>query len=145
MCVERPPDRRVPVEEWQRQYNTGTGAGPPSMLVHVYTCAGWSVIQLEDEVDMRVVPHVRRVLGNLTPLVVVDLCRVTFMDASGLGLLGACQRKTYSVNGCVRLAGPSRQVRRLLALTQLDRSMSVFASLDEALSAPGPVAGGQAG
>ena len=64
-----------------------------------------------------------------------DLTRLTCMECSGLRL-PAGTASTTSRRGDVRVAGTSPQVRKLLIITNLDRTGPMFGSLEEALTAP---------
>lgn len=130
------PSRGVPGET-----STGTISRyfeAPGLSVRVYPRAGWVVIQVAGELDVQVVPRIRWVLDAHSGLVVFDLERVTFLDAGGLALLVVGFECAKRAGGAARVAAPSRQVRRLLAITRLAREVPVFDTLDEALSAPGP-------
>ncbi|MEL5992185.1 STAS domain-containing protein [Microbacterium phosphatis] len=63
---------------------------------------------------------------------VVDLTTVDFIDSSGLGALIGGLKTARQAGGDLRLAAPSEQVRAVLALTNLDRILTPYASVDEA-------------
>jgi anti-anti-sigma factor len=67
---------------------------------------------------------------------VLDLRRVTFMDASGLSALLLCQRQAAAAGGCGRLLAPPPPVRRLLMMTGTNPVFATFWTLDAALSTP---------
>jgi anti-sigma B factor antagonist len=99
-----------------------------------YRLGCWLVIEPDGEVDMEALPLLQGLLyGNLSHLL-FDLRRVTFMDASGLGVIAASRRNQGQAHGAVRVAGPTRQVRKLFEITSLDRAVPVFDSLAEASS-----------
>jgi anti-anti-sigma factor len=56
---------------------------------------------------------------------VIDLSDVTFMDSSGLGLIVAVHNLQKRHGGVVVLTGPQRVVRRVLAISGLDRVVDV--------------------
>ena len=62
----------------------------------------------------------------------VDLRDVTFMDSAGLGALVAIRKQARVFRGSFGVVAPSRQVRRLLELTSLDKVFPCFDSLEEA-------------
>ncbi|TXC98482.1 STAS domain-containing protein [Streptomyces sp. ISID311] len=66
---------------------------------------------------------------------VLDLRAVPFMDSSGLSVLIRAGNDTKRVEGSLRLAAASPEVRRLLDLTGISVSMPVHASPEEALFA----------
>jgi anti-sigma B factor antagonist len=108
----------------------------PPFTVRLYLSGSWSVVEAAGELDIQVVPLVHQQVREGASRLVFDLSRVTFMDASGLGILARSLRMTAQRRGCLRVAAPSRQVRKMLAITQLDRAIPVFDTLAEALTTP---------
>ncbi len=108
----------------------------PALTVRQYRSGCWSVVEASGELDIQVVPLMRAHLVDCPPHLIFDLSRVTFMDASGLGILARSLRAAQQARGQVRVVGPTRQVRKMLAITQLDRAMLIFTSLEEALAEP---------
>jgi anti-anti-sigma factor len=103
----------------------------------MYRPSGWSVVEAVGEMDAQNVARLLALLQSAGPRVVLDLRGVTFLDASGLGVLATCGHAARRAGGVVRLLGPSRQTRRLLALTRLDQLLPIFDSLQEALAETG--------
>jgi anti-sigma B factor antagonist len=66
--------------------------------------------------------------------VVVDMTWTNACDTTGLHVLVRAHRRALAQGGELRLVIPSPDVRRLFALTGLDRVIRYFASLDEALA-----------
>jgi anti-sigma B factor antagonist len=64
---------------------------------------------------------------------VVDLAAVDFIDSSGLGALIGGLKAARQAGGDLRIAGAATQVQAVLKLTNLDRILTPFASVDEAL------------
>jgi anti-anti-sigma factor len=56
---------------------------------------------------------------------VIDLSDVTFMDSSGLGLIVAVHELQKQHGGVVVLSAPQRMVRRVLAISGIDRVIDV--------------------
>ena len=84
----------------------------------------WTVHPLRTAIEKAVsAPH---------PCVVLDLGRVGFVDSTGLALLVAADQWTRNRGGWFRIARPAEQLRRLLSTTNLERRLSVHASVDEA-------------
>jgi anti-sigma B factor antagonist len=69
---------------------------------------------------------------------VLDLEAVTFVDSSGLASLVSIQRRVQAAGGWLRLASPQPQLRRVLHTTNLTGHLNVYASVDQATSAPPP-------
>jgi len=64
---------------------------------------------------------------------VVDMTRTRFCDCAGLHALHGAHKRAQAEGRQVRLAVTGAQVRRILALTALDRLIAVYTSLDQAL------------
>jgi anti-sigma B factor antagonist len=113
---------------------TGLPADEPLLTLALYRPSGWSVVEAVGEMDTQSIARLRSLLQTAGPNVVLDLRSVTFMDASGLGVLATCGHGARRLGGAVRLVGPSRQIRRLLALTRLDQVLPIYESMEEALT-----------
>lgn len=68
--------------------------------------------------------------------VVLDMSDTTFMDSSVIGLLAEARGRAIVGGGFFRIAAPSDQVRRTLALVALDAIIEMHPSVDEALKTP---------
>jgi anti-sigma B factor antagonist len=95
------------------------------------------VVTAPEEIDITTAYRLRAALaaaarGHAT--VVVDMTRTHACDTAGLHVLVRAHRRALAQGGELRLAMPSPDVRRLLAITGLDRVIRHFASLDEALA-----------
>ncbi len=64
---------------------------------------------------------------------VVDLHAVDFIDSSGLGALIGGLKSARQRGGDLRIAAPGDQVRAVLKLTNLDRILSPYPTVDDAL------------
>lgn len=125
---------------WPTVVDRGNGRpdrrAPATVSISVHTSEPWTVIAVAGEMDAQVAPLVADLVGISAAHVVYDLREVTFMDASGLGVLMDSQGKAARAGGCVRVVAPSIPVRRLLALTRTDRVFLTFESVADALATP---------
>jgi anti-sigma B factor antagonist len=64
---------------------------------------------------------------------VLDLDTVSFCDSSGLGMFVSIHRRAGMAGGWLRLARPNPQLRRILAVTNLDRLVGAFETVDAAV------------
>ncbi|GAB3601269.1 STAS domain-containing protein [Microbacterium tumbae] len=64
---------------------------------------------------------------------IVDLHAVDFIDSSGLGALIGGLKTARQQGGDLRIAAAGDQVRAVLKLTNLDRILSPYGTVDEAL------------
>lgn len=84
-----------------------------------------SRVTIHGDLDLATGPRLlagteRALSDGLRPTVVVDLAGITFVDARGLrALIGLRDRLTDS-GRTVQMANPSRQVRRLVGLLEID-------------------------
>ena len=95
------------------------------------------VVTAPEEIDITTAYRLRAALaaavsGHAT--VVVDMTRTHACDTAGLHVLVRAHRRALAQGGELRLVAPSPDVRRLFAVTGLDRVIRHFASLDEALA-----------
>ena len=83
-----------------------------------------ATVALDGEIDISNCPAIRRFLmaaingGNVR--LAVDMSGVTFIDASGIGVLVAAANRARAAGGGLSLLAPSRQVQRLLDILYLD-------------------------
>ena len=102
-----------------------------------------ATVVLDGEIDIATCPAIRRFLmaaisgGNVH--LAVDMSGVTFIDASGIGVLVAAANRARQAGGDLSLLAPSPQVRRLLDVFHLDAILPIA----ERLGGPS-VAGGAA-
>jgi anti-anti-sigma factor len=83
-----------------------------------------AAVVLDGEIDVSTCPAVRRLLmaaisGGDVHLA-VDMSGVTFIDASGIGVLVAAANRARQAGGGLSLLAPSWPVRRLLEVFHLD-------------------------
>ena len=96
-----------------------------------------SLVTLPAEVDMASIPAVRDELLSSVNRggvhLIVDARDTTFIDSSGINALVRVRERTERLGGSIHLVAASRPVRRVLAITQLDRVIAVVSSVEEAL------------
>jgi anti-sigma B factor antagonist len=83
-----------------------------------------ATVVLDGEIDIATAPAIRRFLmaaisGGDVHLA-VDVSGVAFIDAAGIGVLVAAANRAREAGGGLSLLEPSRQVRRLLVVLDLD-------------------------
>jgi anti-sigma B factor antagonist len=88
-----------------------------------------NVVRLTGLLDVRSVGDVRQTINQLIDDsdgdVIVDLCEVDAVDATGLGLLVATHRRTQLLGRQLVLRHPVPSVVRILAVTRLHRILHV--------------------
>lgn len=97
---------------------------------------GWVVIRPEGRLNMVAAPMVREAIGGVVDSgrahVAIDLTDVDFIDSSGLGALISGLKTTRQASGDLRIASANEQVRLVLKLTNLERVLTPFDSLEAA-------------
>lgn len=96
---------------------------------------GHVLVAAAGEIDISTVSRLRGVLGPLTAgglRVIVDLDQVSFVDASGLGALVGASARAAAAGGSLHVTAATPRVRRLLAVTGLDRHLLIAAAATEA-------------
>ena len=83
-----------------------------------------ATVALDGEIDVATAPAIRRFLmaaisGGDVHLA-VDMSGVTFIDAAGIDVLIVAANRAREAGGGLSLRAPSRQVRRLLGVSDLD-------------------------
>jgi anti-sigma B factor antagonist len=105
----------------------------PGLDVRSRTSAGVCTITVSGEVDCFTAPGLRKVLraalgrSDLPDEVVVDLHRVTFLDAAGLTALAVAHRRADRVGRALHIrCGTARAVIRPLQITGLWNALNVI-------------------
>lgn len=82
-----------------------------------------SATALRDAVATQIVSHDH---------LIVDLEAVDFLDSSGLGALIGCLKTARQASGDLRIAAPNEQVRMVLQLTNMERILTPYPSVEAA-------------
>lgn len=95
------------------------------------------ILTLEGEFDLSSATEVRSALDRAvdggTRRIVIDMLDCNFVDSTGLGVL-LHTAKRIEGDGGMAIACTDAQIRRLLGLTMIDRTIPVFATRDDALA-----------
>lgn len=73
-------------------------------------------------------------ISNGDTRIVLDLSALDFIDSSGLGAVIGGLKTARQAGGDLRIANPGEQVLTVLGLTNLDRILRPFPSVQDALS-----------
>lgn len=96
-----------------------------------------AVVTLPAEVDVTNADQVREdllaVLNRSAALLIADLSQTTFCDSAGVSALARALRRAEASQSEMRLVVGTSPVRRVLALTGLDRLLEIYPSVPEAL------------
>jgi anti-sigma B factor antagonist len=105
------------------------------LTVEVHQEPGHALVTVAGEIDIATVPQLRERLAapaaSGRPLI-VDLEQVTFIDASGLGVLASAARQAAARGASLHVVCAGRQLQRLFTITGLDRQIPLARSVTEA-------------
>ncbi|MBU0558547.1 MAG: STAS domain-containing protein [Bacteroidetes bacterium] len=65
---------------------------------------------------------------------ILDLSEIDYCDSSGLSAILLAYRILQAEEGYIRLAAPTRHVKKLIEISQLDRILPIFDSVEAAIS-----------
>ncbi|HVL94084.1 MAG TPA: STAS domain-containing protein [Acidimicrobiales bacterium] len=107
-----------------------TSFSPPEFSVRISPSDRQVVVAVSGEVDAHTGPMLQEQLNELIAAhdnlsVVVDFGSVGFIDSSGLAALVSAHKLATAKGGALSLSQPSRQVRKVLEITGLDRVVHV--------------------
>ncbi|MER6334919.1 STAS domain-containing protein [Streptomyces sp. NPDC014983] len=114
-----------------------------SMMVSYDSVGGWTLVEVDGEMDAHTAPMVREAVIKLVDEghrhFVLDLGFVTFMDSMGLGVIVAITKRVRDHEGSLRIASVSGRMQRIFDLTGMGQSYEIYPSAAEAAqSAPSP-------
>jgi anti-sigma B factor antagonist len=114
-----------------------------SMMVSYDVVNGWSVVEVDGEVDTHTAPMIRegviKLLDEGHRHFVLDLSFVPFMDSMGLGVIVAITKRIREHEGSLRIATVSGRILRLFDLSGMRESYEIYPSTTEATqSTPSP-------
>jgi len=122
-CEEEPADRQ-PLTARRTRYRDD---------LYVVTIAG--------ELDLKTAPELSRVMhGDLPPVLVADLTRVTFLSAAGLRVLVETAERAGSAGCTLGLVADGPLALRVLRMSGVAASIPTFESLSDALRELAPKA-----
>jgi anti-anti-sigma factor len=100
---------------------------------------GATVIRAFGHLDLLAAPQFKALVASVvmseTASVVVDLSGVEFVDSSGIGAIISGLRTSREAGSSFRIAGAADQVLAVLELTNVDRILPPYASVEAALDA----------
>ena len=96
------------------------------------------VIEVAGDVDLYSAPELQEMTARAIDAgsrdLIVDLSRVTFLDSTGLGILVSTLNRLRRMRGTLALIVSDYDVERLLELSGLHGTFTIFRSRDEALA-----------
>ncbi|WP_435190543.1 STAS domain-containing protein [Streptomyces sp. bgisy126] len=100
---------------------------------------GVRVATLRGEIDYEEKDALREVLlpeDATVPLrIVVDMSGVTFLDSNGINVFIMAHQQISEAQGRLRIAAPTKPVRRILSLIGVDTVINCYSTLEQAPTA----------
>lgn len=97
-----------------------------------------AVVRLDGRLDLLTCGAVKEGLAGAVQdgyrHLVLDLQQVSFMDSSGLGALISSLKTARLAGGDLRIARPAEQTAMILELTNLNRVLIIYDTVEEALA-----------
>ncbi|MEU6283220.1 STAS domain-containing protein [Streptomyces sp. NPDC047028] len=114
-----------------------------SMMVSYDVVDGWTVVEVDGELDAHTTPLIREGVIKLVDEghrhFVLDLSFVPFMDSMGLGVIVAITKRIREHEGSLRIASVSPRMLKLFDLSGMRKSYEMYPSAAEATqSVPSP-------
>jgi anti-sigma B factor antagonist len=99
--------------------------------------SGTHVVAVRGELDLHTVPELKRTLDQIaevdSPYVIVDLTHAALVDSTSLGALLETARGLRANGGELVVSCRERSIRKVFAVTGVDRLIPMHASLEEAV------------
>jgi anti-sigma B factor antagonist len=111
---------------------------PGASWYRVAQMRGCAVVTAGGEIDVHTSPGLTDALraGDASSdRVILDLSAVTFLDSTGLSAMVTALNRARERGGSMSLVGPAGVVRRVLAITELDRVFVIYDAVGDAVEA----------
>ena len=99
---------------------------------------GVATVAVGGEVDLYTAPALKLAIGEAIDRgarsLLVDLSRATFIDSTTLGVLMGAVKRLRPAGGELAIACRDPNVRKIFAITLLDRIFAIYDSPDEAIA-----------
>jgi anti-sigma B factor antagonist len=110
---------------------------------------GYPVLEVRGEIDVYSAPTVKdsitSLLGPGSPVVMVDLSQVGFLDSTGLGALVAARTMASQAGGSLPIVCNRERILKLFRITGLDTVFDIYPSVDDVVQALGGNLSGNTG
>jgi len=97
-----------------------------------------TILSIKGDVDLYSSPSVRKMIVALTekktPVIMVDLSHVSYMDSSGVATLVEGLQQTGKYKGKFKLFGLGMAVREVFELSRLDKVFEIYPNEEAAFS-----------
>lgn len=101
-----------------------------------------SVLSLRGEVDVYTAPRLRQAIVDLvdagSPLVVVDMGKVDFLDSTGLGVLVEGLKRARARESDLAIVATQDKILKIFDITGLNKAFTIFGTVDDAVGESKP-------
>jgi anti-sigma B factor antagonist len=105
-----------------------------------YRVAGWTVVNVEGEIDVYTAPRLRELLIELVNRhhyhIIVNMEKVEFLDSTGLSVLMGGLKRVRAHNGSLSLVCTQERILKIFRITGQNKVYPIFATVDEAKARP---------
>jgi anti-sigma B factor antagonist len=123
------PDLKLPEVAWLRQPRLSFSVGLERATQHI------TMVVLQGEIDVHTAPLLHEALAQGIDegarTLVVDLSEVSFIDATGVGVIVVAARRLGP--GAVALVLPHRGLVRIFRICGLDRLLDIYETREQAV------------
>ncbi len=131
------PDRHV---DWSAETEDPAGFG----LETSRAATGEPILAVSGEIDLYAAPELKaellRLSGEPGQRIVVDMSQTTFVDSTVLGVLFVAAKRLQPP-GELAIACADHNIRKVLAITLLERVVAIYDSVEDALAKRPPGTG----
>lgn len=110
----------------------------PNLLVGVRTDGPHAVIRLDGDLDVAssgpLVQHLSTLPSQGCTQIVIDLTRLAFCDAAGLGAFIRVRRQATARGGWLRIAGAQPRMTRIMTIACLTGTLPGYRTAQDALA-----------
>ncbi len=95
------------------------------------------IISLKGQLDAitagTIKPTIEELISARTPYIILNLIDLSLIDSSGVGAIVSLFKRTRAQGGDTKIAHLNKQPREVFHLLRLDKAISIFDSVDQAL------------
>lgn len=127
---------KKPAKQAAGRSDQGAGMAHQPRFLRRQVFDGFTVAFIDGEIDVAVAgilaEELESTVDACSPMLLVDLTNVTFMDSSALSTLIRVHKYATVRGGGLRLVGPNARVSKLLSITHVDQVLPVHDSVETA-------------
>ncbi len=107
------------------------------MQIEIKDHEGAKIIALSGDIDMDTSPELRKqlllLINQRTPVIMVDLDNVTYIDSSGIATFVEGLKAMMSYSGRLKFFDIPTRVKEIFNFSKLDKVFDMYGSMEDAL------------